>query len=194
MREVPCLTEEEKQIPRFADSTRDHSTGLIGNSWHHTGSVQEKIEGVGDEGLEVLAVDDGVEKAVFEEEFGALKAFGELLPDGLFNDAGAGEADERAGFTDVEVAEHGKAGGDAAGGGIGEHGDVGELLFVETGKGGGDFGKLHQADGALQHARAAGAGDSDERLAGLDGQLDAARDLLADDRAHRTADKTKLHG
>src|SRR5713226_3312243 len=194
MREVSFLIEKQKQISRFADSARDDSRHLIGNSWDYPGSVQEKIEGVGDEGLEVLAVDDGVEKAVFEEEFGALKAFGELLSDGLFNDAWAGEADECAGFADVKVAEHGEAGGDAAGGGIGEHGDIGELLFVKTGKGGGDFGKLHQADGALHHARAAGAGDSDKRLAGLDGQLDAARDLLADDRAHRTADKTKLHG
>src|SRR5229473_6062761 len=140
MREVPCLTEEEKQIPRFADSTRDHSTGLIGNSWHHTGSVQEKIEGVGDEGLEVLAVDDGVEEAVFEEEFGALKSFGEFLADGLLDDARAGETDERAGFTDVEVAEHGEAGGDAAGGGVGEHGDVGKLFLVQAAEGSGNFG------------------------------------------------------
>src|SRR5713226_9517544 len=158
MREIP--RRRKKQIPRFADSARDGKVGSVAMAWHYFGSGQKKIEGASDKGLEVLAVDDGVEKAVFEQEFGALKSFGELLPDGLFNDAGAGEADERAGFTDVEVAEHGKAGGDAAGGGIGEHGDVGELLFVKTGKGGGDFGKLHQADGALHHARAAGAGDS----------------------------------
>jgi hypothetical protein len=63
---------------------------------------------------------------VFEEELGALEAFGELLADGLFDDAGAGEADERAGFGDVEVAEHGEAGGDAAGGGVGEDADVGD--------------------------------------------------------------------
>ena len=86
-------------------------------------------------------MDDGVEEAVFEEEFGALKAFGEFLADGLLDDPRAGETDECAGFADVEVAEHGEAGGDAARRGICEHGDVGELFVVELGK----CGKLWRA-------------------------------------------------
>src|SRR5229473_1599811 len=139
-------------------------------------------------------MDDGVEETVFEEEFGALETFGEFLADGLLDDARAGETDERAGFADVEVAEHGEAGGDTAGGGIGKHGDVGELFVVEAGEGGGNFGELHEADGAFHHARAAGAGDSDEGLAGFDGQLDAARDFFADYGAHGAADESKFHG
>src|SRR5256885_5335327 len=43
---------------------------------------------------------------------------------------------------DVEVAEHGEAGGDAAGGGIGEHRDIGQLFVVEPGEGGRYFRKL----------------------------------------------------
>src|SRR5256885_3414047 len=66
---------------------------------------------------------------------------------------------------DVEVAEHGEAGGDAAGGGIGEHSDIGQLFVVEPGEGGRYFRELHEADGAFHHARAAGAGHGDERLA-----------------------------
>src|SRR6267143_1812727 len=56
----------------------------------HFISAQKEVEGAGDEGLELLAVDDGVEETVFEEEFGALKSFGEFLADGLLDDARAG--------------------------------------------------------------------------------------------------------
>src|SRR6266852_4726916 len=166
MGEISC--QWKKQIPRFADSARDDNLGSVVMAWHYFGSGQKEIEGAGDEGLEVLAVDDGVEKTVFEEEFGTLKSFGKFLADGLLDDARAGETDERAGFADVEVAEHGEAGGNAAGGGIGEHGDVGQPFVVKFGKRGGNFGELHEADGAFHHARAAGARAGDEGLAGFD--------------------------
>jgi len=68
---------------------------------------------------------------------------------------GAGEADQSSGLCDVEVAEHGEAGGDASGGGVGHHGDVGDLLVVEPGEAGGDLGELHQRGDALHHARSA---------------------------------------
>src|SRR5438309_1571656 len=76
-------------------------------------------QGLGEVGLEVAPGDDGVEEAVLEEELGALEAFRELLAGGLLDDAGSGEADEGSGFGDVEVAEHRKGRGDAAGGGVG---------------------------------------------------------------------------
>src|SRR6266446_897760 len=139
-------------------------------------------------------MDNGVEEAVFKQEFGALKTFGEFLANGLLDDARAGETDKRSGFANIEVAEHGEAGRDAAGGGVGEHGNVGQLFVVKTRECGGNFGKLHEADGAFHHARAAGAGDGDERLAGFHGEFDAARDFFADYRAHGAADKAELHG
>src|SRR6266478_3300339 len=74
MGEISC--QWKKQIPRFADSARDDNLGSVVMAWHYFGSGQKEIEGAGDEGLEVLAVDDGVEETVFEEEFGALKSFG----------------------------------------------------------------------------------------------------------------------
>src|SRR6267142_5052359 len=131
---------------------------------------------------------------MLEQELGALKSFGELLSDGLLDDAGAGEADERAGFGDVEIAKHGEAGSDAAGGGIGKQRNVREFFFIELGERGGYLGKLHEADGAFHHARAAGTGNGDEGLARVDGQLDAAGDFFTDDRAHRAADEAELHG
>src|SRR5260370_29456476 len=122
------------------------------------------MEGGGDKGFEILAVDDGVEEAVLKQEFGALKAFGEFLANGLLDDARAGETDERAGLANVEVAEHGEAGGNATSGGIGEHGNVGQFFVVEAREGRGNFGELHEADGAFHPARAARSGDGDELL------------------------------
>src|SRR6266852_7128698 len=139
-------------------------------------------------------MDDGVEKTMLEQELGALESFGKFLANGLLDDAGAGEADERAGLRDVEVAEHGEAGGDAASRGIGEQRNVREFFLVELGERGGYFGELHEADGAFHHARAAGTGNGDEGLARLDGELDAARNFFTDDRAHGAADEAELHG
>src|SRR3981189_3704385 len=84
---------------------------------------QEKIERGRDISLQVLAMNDGVEKTVLEKKFRRLKAFGKFLADGLFDDARPGETDERAGLGDVDVAEHGIARGVAAGRGIGEDGN-----------------------------------------------------------------------
>src|SRR6266481_8372344 len=132
-------------------------------------SCQKKIEGAGDKGLELLAVDDGVEESVFEQEFGALETFGEFLANGLLDDARSSESNKRAGFANVEVAKHGEAGGHATSGGIGEDGDVRQFFVVEPREGRGNFGKLHEADGAFHHARTARAGNGDEGLAGFDG-------------------------
>src|SRR5258708_23532858 len=142
-------------------------------------SGQKQVEGAGDKGLEVLAMDDGVEESVLEQKFGALKSLGKFLADGLLDDARTGESNERAGLADIEVAEHGKTGGDAAGGGIGEHGNVRQLFVVEPRERGGNFGELHEADGAFHHARATGAGNGDEWLAWFDWEVCAPGDFFA---------------
>ncbi len=139
-------------------------------------------------------MDDGVEEAFFEEEFGALEAFGEFLANGLLDDAGSGEANEGAGFGDVEVAEHGEAGGDAAGGGVGEDADVGDAGLVELREGGRDFGHLHKADDAFHHACSAGCGDDNEGLVGKARAIDGAGDSFPDDCAHGAADEGVFHG
>src|ERR1700687_3056354 len=139
-------------------------------------------------------MDDSIEEAVLQNKFGTLKAFGEFLANGLFDDAGACETDESAGFGDIEIAEHCKTGGDAAGGGIGEDGDIGNFFVIEVGKSGGNFCELHEADGALHHAGATGGGNGDERLTSLHGQFGGASDFLSYHGAHRPADETELHG
>ena len=115
------------------------------------------------------------------------------MADGLFDDARAGETDQRAGLGDVQVAQHGEAGGDAAGGGIGEHGDEGHARVVELREGGGDLGHLHQAHDALHHARSAGSGHNDERLAREPRAIDGAGNGFAHYGAHGATDEAVLH-
>src|SRR5882762_2491188 len=92
---------------------------------------QEKIERGRDIGLQVLAMNDGVEEPVLQKKFRRLKTFGKFLADGLFNDARPGKTDERAGLGDVDVTQHGIARGDAAGRGIGEDGNKRQADLIE---------------------------------------------------------------
>ena len=148
---------------------------------------------MGEVGFQIFAGDDGVEEAVFEEELGALEALGELLANGLLDNAGSCEANECARFGDVEVTEHGEAGGDAAGGGVGQDGDVRDASVVETGQSGGYLGQLHERGDAFHHAGSAGCGDDDERMAGGQRAVYSAGDGFADDGAHTAADEAVLH-
>ena len=101
---------------------------------------------------------------MFEQEFAALKTFRQFLPNRLLDDARPGKSDQRAWFRDIEIAEHGETGGNAAGGRIRQQGNERQLGVIESRQGGRDFRQLHQADGALHHARSAGARYSDKRL------------------------------
>src|SRR5262245_44842739 len=83
-----------------------------------------KIQNVDQEVAQLAAVHDGVEHAVVEQEFRALESLGQFLADRLLDYARAGEADQRAGLGDVEIAEHRVAGGHAAGRRIGQQRDI----------------------------------------------------------------------
>src|SRR6516164_4905804 len=87
--------------------------------------------------LELFAGYDGVKESLFQKKLGTLKTFGQLLADGLLDDARAGKTDQRAGLADIEVAQHGKACSHSAGRGIGEHANVRHALVIELGKCGG---------------------------------------------------------
>ena len=65
---------------------------------------------------------------------------------------------------------------------------------VQPGERGGDFGHLHERKRAFHHARAARAGDDDERLAAIKRHFNGARDLFPRDDTHAAADKCVLHG
>ena len=65
-------------------------------------------------------MDDPVEEAVLEQELGALEARRQLLGDRPGRDARAGEPDQRVRLGDVDVAEDGERGEDAAGRRVGQ--------------------------------------------------------------------------
>ena len=111
----------------------------------------------------LMAMHHHVDHAVLEKIFGALEAVGKLLADGLLDDARPGEADQRAGLGDMDVAEHGVRRGHAAGGRMGQHHDVRKLRLAELLHGDGGARHLHQRQNALLHARAAGSGKQNER-------------------------------
>ena len=83
------------------------------------GAVEVALDGGGlvrqehpDDGDEFVAssvprVGHPVEHPVVEQVFGALEAFGQLFANGLFDHAGAREADERVGFGDLHITQHG---------------------------------------------------------------------------------------
>ena len=82
---------------------------------------------MGQRGAKVLTLDDGVDQAMFERELGGLEPFGQLLADSVADNALPGEADERFGLGQDDVAVHGKRRGDAASGGIGDDRDVRQM-------------------------------------------------------------------
>ena len=102
-------------------------------------------------------------KPCSQQKLAALKAFRQFLADRLLDDARTRETDQRAGLGDVQVAQHGEAGGDAARRRVGQHADVGNAGLIQTHQRGTDLRQLHQADSAFLHARAARGGDDDQR-------------------------------
>jgi hypothetical protein len=62
-----------------------------------------------------------------DQIFRALETRRQFLADGLLDDARAGEADQGARLGQMDVAQHGVGGGDAAGRRVGEDHDVGQL-------------------------------------------------------------------
>ena len=112
---------------------------------------------------------------------------------GLLHHARAGKADERTRLGEDDVALHGKARRHAAGGGVGEHGQVEQPRLGVPAHRGGDLGHLHERGGALLHAGATGDGEAHDRKAELRGALKGAADLLAHDRAHRAHHELRVH-
>src|SRR5690606_25419529 len=70
--------------------------------------LQER-EQRGDLVAHVAAIDDHVDRALLEQELGALEALGELLAHGLLDDPRAGEPDERFRLGDDDVPEEAEA-------------------------------------------------------------------------------------
>ena len=72
-------------------------------------SARVQAENLGDVLLLLSPFDDVVNKALFQQKFGALEVFRQLLVDGLLDHALTGEADERLRLGDDDVAEEREA-------------------------------------------------------------------------------------
>ena len=105
---------------------------------------------------------DGVNEAVLQQVFGPLEALGQLFTDGLLDDAGPRKPDQRPRLCQHDIAQAGKAGGDAAGGGVGEHRDIQPPMLRKALDGSGGLGHLHQREDPLLHAGAAAGGKQDQ--------------------------------
>ena len=109
-----------------------------------------------------------IDHAMFEQIFGTLEAFGQFFADRLFDHALPGKADKRAGFCNLDIAEHRVACGDAAGGRVGQHNDIGQACLTQHLDRDGRARHLHQAENTFLHARAAGGGEDDIRAFGVE--------------------------
>ena len=74
---------------------------------------------------------DHVDHAMLQQIFCALKSFGQFLTDCLLNHPLSGKTDERAGFGNLDIAQHRVRRGNAAGGGVGKHNDVGQSGIMQ---------------------------------------------------------------
>ena len=141
---------------------------------------------------QLAAVDDHVERALLEQELGALEALGQLLANRLLDDARTGEADQRARLGDDDVGNEREARRHAAHRRIGQHGHERQPRLRQLLQHGRGLRHLEQRIHALLHARAAGGGHADEGHAVLVGDAHAAHEALADHRAHRAAHELEL--
>src|SRR5262245_4592254 len=178
--------------PRRARRRATASAYVTGNLARSGRLVGEERENTAERVFEVAPLDDQVELAVREQEFRPLKALGKRLANRLGDDPRAGESDQRARLGENNVAEHREARGDAAGGGIGEDRDVRQAAGAEPLERSRGLGHLHQREDALLHPRAARRRDDDHRQVLVDRQLNRARELFSDHRAHAAAEEAEL--
>ena len=92
----------------------------------------------------VMTMHDLVDHAFFLKIFGALKPFGQLFANCVFDHARPGKADKGAGFRQMYIAKHGVTRRDPARGRIAEHDNIGEVIFAQSLNGDGRSGHLHQ--------------------------------------------------
>ena len=94
---------------------------------------------------------------MLQQEFAPLESFGQLLADGLFDHPRTRKSNKRAGFRDIQIAQHGKARGDTTCRRVCKDADVWYPCLVKAHQSRADLRQLHQTDGAFLHPGAAEA-------------------------------------
>src|SRR5437899_3951977 len=178
--------------PRRARSRATASAYVTGGLRRSGRRVGEERQNAAERLLEVAPIDDHVELSVRQQELRALESLGKRLTDRLGDDPRPGKADQRARLGEDDVAEHREARRDAAGGGVGEDRNVRQPAGAEPLERGRGLGHLHQGEDALLHPRAARRRDDDYGQVLVDRELDRARELLTDHRAHAAAEEAEF--
>src|SRR5579864_7016286 len=83
-----------------------HSSGCL---WRH------EIESARDVSLHVLAMNNGIQHSMLQQELAGLETLWEFLADGLLNHARSGKTYQSSRLGDVQIAQHGVRSGHTAG-------------------------------------------------------------------------------
>ena len=94
--------------------------------------MREDRDEIGKAIAHLPAVEDQVKGAELQQELAALQALRQGLAHRLLDDPGTGEADQGVGLGDVDIPEHGQAGGDATHGRVGHHRDEGQAALAQA--------------------------------------------------------------
>ena len=156
------------------------------------GRLGQEPAQLGDGRAQIVAMHHHIDHAVVAQIFRLLKSVRQFLANGLLDDARAGEADQRAGLGDLNVAEHRIGRGDAAGGRIGEHDDIRLARLAQPLHRDGGARHLHQRQNAFLHARAARCREQHERTAFLDRGVEPFDHRLARRHAERAAHEIEI--
>ena len=109
---------------------------------------------VGQRRFQLGARHDRVDEAVVLQVFGSLEIFRQFFPQGLFDHAPTGKANQGFWFGQDQIPQHCETGCDAAGGGVGEQWHVKQPLLAMAFQRSGNLGHLHEAEHPLLHAGA----------------------------------------
>ena len=106
--------------------------------------------------------------------------FRQLFPQSLLDYPAARKGHSRFWLGNYNVSQHGKTGGDAAGGRVGQNRDVKLSRFPVAFQSPGNLGHLHQAKHSFLHSRTAGSADNDHGQVFSGGVFDEAGQLFSD--------------
>ena len=93
----------------------------------------------------------------------------------------------------MNIAQHGKRSGNAAGGRIGQNRNIRNTFFLHLINRRRGTGHLHQGQNALLHAGAAGGSDNNQRVIIAGRNFSRFNYSLADGHSHRAAHKREIH-
>jgi hypothetical protein len=144
-------------------------------------------------GAQLVPRHDRVEVAEAEVLLGEAEVVRQPLPRRLLHDARAGERDQRARLRERHVAERGERREDPRGRRVRHHDEHRAARVVQVLDRADRLRHLHQREDPLLHARAARARHRHERDAALGREVARARELLADDGAHRPGHEGEVH-